>query len=62
MTKLGFTLQKAIKLAYQRDTKKIEKWLTETYTKIKARASQEGIRIYCGDEMAIQSRDNRGRT
>ena len=62
MTKLGFTAQKPIKLAYQRDPKKIEEWLTETYPKIKSRASQEGARIYWGDEMGIQSRDNRGRT
>lgn len=62
MTKLGFTVQKPIKLAYQRDPKKIEEWLTETYPKIKSRASQEGARIYWGDEMGIQSSDNRGRT
>ena len=53
MTKLGFTAQKPIKLAYQRDPKKIEEWLTETYPKIKSRASQEGVRIYWGDEMAF---------
>ena len=35
MTKLGFTAQKPIKLAYQRDPKKIEEWLTKTYPKIK---------------------------
>lgn len=62
MTKLGFSSQKPIKLAYERDPKKIEKWLNETYPKIKSRASVEGARIYWGDEMGIQSTDNRGRS
>lgn len=62
MTKLGFTSQKPIKLAYQRDPKKIEEWLSTTYPAIKVRASQEGARIYWGDEMGIQSTDNRGST
>lgn len=62
MTKLGFTSQKPIKLAYERNPKKIEIWLTDTYPKIKIRAMQEGARIYWGDEMGIQSSDNRGKT
>ena len=62
MTKLGFSAQKPIKLAYQRDPKKIELWLKDTYPKIKVRAMQEGARIYWGDEMGLQSSDNRGRT
>jgi transposase len=62
LTKLGFTSQKPIKLAYERNPKKIEEWLTETYPKIKVRAMQEGARIYWGDEMGIQSTDNRGKT
>lgn len=62
LTKLGFTSQKPIKLAYERDPKRIEVWLTEIYPKIKTRAMQEGARIYWGDEMGIQSTDNRGKT
>ena len=62
LTKLGFTSQKPIKLAYERNPKKIEAWLTDTYPKIKTRAMQEGARIYWGDEMGIQSTDNRGKT
>ena len=61
MTRIGFTSQKPIKLAYQRDPKKIEAWLLNTYPKIKARAMKEGARIYWGDEMGIQSTDNRGK-
>ena len=49
-------------LTLTRNPEKIELWLTETYPKIKTRATQEGARIYWGDEMGIQSTDNRGRT
>ena len=62
MTRLGFTSQKPIKLAYQRDPKKVEAWLSETYPNIKERAMREGARIYWGDEMGMQSSDNRGKT
>ena len=62
MTKLGFSAQKPIKLAYQRDPARVELWLNDTYPKIKVRAMQEGARIYWGDEMGLQSDDNRGRT
>ena len=62
MTKLGFTSQKPIKLAYERNEKKVEEWLTETYPKIKVKAMMEGARIYWGDEMGLQSTDNRGKT
>ena len=62
MNKLGFTAQKPIKLAYQRDPKKMDVWLRESYPKIKARAMKEGVRIYWVDEIGIQSEDNRGRT
>lgn len=62
MNRLGFSSQKPIKLAYQRDPKKIEEWLHHTYPKIKVRAMQEGARIYWGDEMGIYSSDNRGST
>ena len=40
----------------------MEVWLSETHPEIKARAIKEGARIYWGDEMGIQSSDNRGRT
>ena len=62
MNRLGFTSQKPIKLAYQRNPVKIEEWLTVTYPEIKSRAMKEGARIYWGDEMGIQSTNNRGKT
>ncbi len=62
MSRLGFTSQKPIKLAYQRNPGKIKEWLTVTYPEIRSRAMKEGARIYWGDEMGIQSTDNRGKT
>lgn len=62
LKRLGFSSQKPIKQAYQRDPKKVNQWLIETYPKIKIRAMQEGARIYWADEMGMQSVDNRGRT
>ena len=62
LKRLGFSSQKPIKQAYQRNPKKVEQWLNETYPKIKTRAIQEGARIYWADEMGIQSTDNRGCT
>lgn len=62
MNRLGFTSQKPIKLAYQRNPEKINEWLTVTYPEIKSRAMKESARIYWGDEMGIQSTDNRGKT
>ncbi|MBA3536090.1 MAG: IS630 family transposase [Tatlockia sp.] len=62
VSNLGFSSQKPIKKAYQRNEEKVNQWLNEVYPKIKARAMQEGARIYWADEMGLQSTDNRGRT
>lgn len=62
MRKLGFTSQKPIRLSYRRDPRKIEEWLKGTYPSLKIRARKEGARIYWGDEMGLQSFDNKGKT
>lgn len=61
MKRLGFSSQKPIKKAYERDPKRIQAWLDIEYPKIKARAMQEGARIYWADEMGVHSTDNRGK-
>ena len=38
------------------------KYLTRGVEKVKVKAMTEGARIYWGDEMGIQSTDNRGKT
>ena len=62
MQNLGFSSQKPIKLAYQRNPKKISEWLEQTYPGLKTKAMKEGARIYWGDEMGIHSSDNNGKT
>lgn len=62
MTKLGFSSQKPVKKAIQQDPEKVKKWLEVMYPEIKKRAIEEKARIYWGDEMGIQSTDNRGST
>jgi len=62
MGRVGFSSQKPIKLAMQRNPEKIKEWLETTCPKIKERAMKERAKIYCGDEMGIQSTDNRGIT
>ncbi len=61
MVRLGFSSQKPIARSYRRDPSKIAAWLEHDYPEIKALASKEGARIYWGDEMGINSTDNRGR-
>lgn len=54
----GFSSQKPIKPAYQRDPQKVEAWLNQTYPAIKVRAMQEGARISGQMKWGV----NRGRT
>lgn len=61
MRRMGFSSQKPMKMAYERDPAKVKFWLETEYPRIKIRAMQEGARIYWADEMGIQSQDNRGK-
>ncbi len=62
LNRMGFSSQKPIRKAYQRNEAKILQWLNVEYPRIKQRAMQEGARIYWADEMGVQSTDNRGKT
>lgn len=55
MKRWGFTPQKPAKQAYERNPKAVQKWLDETYPKIKARAQKEGAEIYWGDETGVRN-------
>ena len=57
----GFTVQRPIKEAYQRDEVKVKRWLDEDYPAIKAQAKKEGAEIQWLDESGIKSHDHRGR-
>ena len=51
----GFTPQKPIKRAYERQDKAVKTWLEETYPMIAARAKTEGAEIHWGDEAGFRS-------
>ena len=57
----GFTPQRPVKQAYQRNEKKVKEWLEEQYPAIKAQAKSEGAQIQWVDEAGIKSHDHRGR-
>ena len=57
----GFTPQRPVKRAYQRDDKKVKEWLEEEYPAIKKAAESEGGEIHWVDEVGIKSHDHRGR-
>jgi transposase len=58
----GFTPQKPVRRAYEQDPQAVERWLTETYPKIKARAKREKGEIHWGDEMGLRSDHQTGTT
>lgn len=51
----GFTPQKPVRRAYEKSPAAVQRWLTETYPAIQARAKAEGAEIYWGDEMGLRS-------
>lgn len=57
----GFTPQKPIKRAYQRNEKKVNEWLDEQYPAIKKKAKSENAEIHWADETGLKSHDHRGR-
>jgi transposase len=58
----GFTPQKPVRRAYERDPEVIRKWLREKYPAIRARARREGAEIHWGDEMGLRSDHQSGRS
>jgi transposase len=60
LKKWGFTPQKPIRQAYQRNPKVITKWMQEEYPKIHKQAKKEKARMYWGDEMGLKSTDQVG--
>jgi len=57
----GYTPQKPIKQAYERDPEKVEEWLKKAYPMIKNKAKREKADIYWGDETTVKATDVRGR-
>ena len=58
----GMTPQKPIRRAYERDDKKVDRWLEEEFPAIRDRARRENAEIYWGDQAGFRSDDQRGRS
>lgn len=58
----GFTPQKPIQRAYERNPAAVSRWLEQEYPRLRARAKREGALILWGDEMGLRSDDARGRS
>lgn len=57
----GFTPQRPVKRAYERNDKAVRKWMDEEYPAIARKAAEEGAEVHWGDETGIKSNDHRGR-
>jgi transposase len=51
----GFTPQKPVKRAFERNPEAVRRWLHEDYPAIRAKARAEGAQIWWGDEMGMRS-------
>jgi len=61
LQKWGFTPQKPVKRAYERNDKKVAQWLESDYPAIAKHAKEQGSEIHWGDETGICSADQVGR-
>jgi transposase len=58
----GFTPQKPVRRAYERDPVAVRRWLDETYPTIQREAKAERAEIHWGDEMGMRSDHQAGTT
>jgi transposase len=57
----GYTPQKPVKRAYERNDRKVSHWLETQYPELARRAKTEGGEIHWGDETGISTADQVGR-
>ena len=62
LARWGFTAQKPIRRAYERDPAAVRRWLRRDYPEIAARAKQARSVVAWGDETGLRSDDVRGRS
>lgn len=62
LKKWGFTPQKPIRRAYERNPKAVAHWIKRAYPIIHAKAKQEKAAVYWGDEMGVKNTDQTGRS
>lgn len=60
LARWGFTVQKPVVRAYERNEAAVHRWLDEEYPAIAARAKREGAGIWWGDETGLRSRHYSG--
>jgi transposase len=58
----GFTPQKPVRRAFEKDPDAVKRWLAEEYPKIRKSAKKAGAQIHWGDEMAMRSDHQAGTT
>jgi transposase len=62
LSKWGFTPQKPVRRAYEKNPKAVQNWLKKDYPLIQKQAKKEKALIYWGDEMGLRSDDAVGRS
>ena len=58
----GFTPQKPLRRAYERDPEAVQAWLERRYPAIRRQAARENAEIHWGDEMGLRSDHQAGTT
>ena len=58
----GFTPQKPMRRAWERDDATVRRWLKVQYPRIRGEAKREGAEIHWGDEMGLRSDHQAGRS
>lgn len=59
---IGLTPQRPVWRAYQQRPESVERWLTEEYPRIRAKATRANARIFFGDEAGVRSDHHAGTT
>jgi transposase len=62
LAQLGFTCQKPLYRAFQRDPEAVAQWKKEVFPEIQKRAKKEGAVIFFQDESGVRSDSHSGRT
>ena len=58
----GFTPQKPVRRAFEKNPEQVRRWLEEEYPRIRKQAKREKAQIYWGDEMGLRSDHAVGRS
>ena len=62
LSRWGFTPQKPVRRAFEKNPEQVRHWLETEYPKIRKRAKREKAEIYWGDEMGLRSDHTVGRS